>query len=877
MDKNPYKVLGVDRSADEKTIRSAYKKLAKTWHPDLFQNEAEKKEAESKMKEINEAYDILGKPEKRAAFDAEDVSSVNIYEHYASKETKQKTKWWRRNKRNPDIENEKQRRAILSFLELEYKNRDEIFDLLQEFEESVTTSSLSAEEYDEYRELIIEKLQECIANIRNIISEAQKRQIEGLEINISEAEQTIAELIERQGKIPKDLKTAEYLEEVKRLTEKINILMQGFSQRIYSVAYFKLLSKTWEFNDDEQLRSACEAHKREAEELLADMQWVQRTSSEHKIEINQIYYNERRRTLEDCIETVKKAKAATQYSLQELRNKFWKENCTYIEKTKKNIKILKDIRPYNIEGNFICPPDIFIIDEWVFHFLTNLHSITIPAKLIHSDSRIRLPNDHKKIKKLIFTFETHSQIVDISNIEPDVITREGKYICLSAIHTTMFALIDENGVYVYDNDVLCKLNGVTDQEELEAISKFWKSYSSWVGYPIQIHTWAQVVKKLPHPSIMQVIPTSVESIQKWTQLDKTNFEKVFSSTDEKLRKRLVRLYIALGALNGEVCHAQAEWMISKLDVSKMYRSRQERVPEKRRNKQDPMLSVPKQVVDFVQEYIEDTEFLPYVFAFLENYEFFKSEAKKAKVGFSTEFIESLIPQCIFHEKVDQITPFVKELLETEKSIDVEIADKIVRMYNMVQTKLEGGKNKNIIETVDTCKEATLHYRFINLQTLQAYRMFEKQFQHEDKSIGISGYYTVEAENVFLSNDSHAIEIVNGETSVGIVILNLHLLYKGELFADVMTCDRSKPSIEFLEAVRRALIDQKNCNNLVTKISIGMDEDPGTSRDNPWRKVVGKANTDWTQGVKWTKFDYIFENKLLDIRYKAYRARFILQD
>ena len=62
-----YEVLGVDKSADEKEIKRAYKKLARKYHPDL--NPDNPKEAEEKFKEINEAYDVLKDPKKRAQYD----------------------------------------------------------------------------------------------------------------------------------------------------------------------------------------------------------------------------------------------------------------------------------------------------------------------------------------------------------------------------------------------------------------------------------------------------------------------------------------------------------------------------------------------------------------------------------------------------------------------------------------------------------------------------------------------------------------------------------------------------------------------------------------------------------------------------------------
>src|SRR5579862_3617253 len=65
--KDYYQVLGVPKNAAEKDIKSAYRKLARKWHPDANPNNA--KEAEEKFKEISEAYEVLGDPEKRKKYD----------------------------------------------------------------------------------------------------------------------------------------------------------------------------------------------------------------------------------------------------------------------------------------------------------------------------------------------------------------------------------------------------------------------------------------------------------------------------------------------------------------------------------------------------------------------------------------------------------------------------------------------------------------------------------------------------------------------------------------------------------------------------------------------------------------------------------------
>ncbi len=64
--KDYYKTLGVDRNADQETIKKAFRKLARQYHPDA--NKGDKK-AEEKFKEINEAYEVLSDPEKRKLYD----------------------------------------------------------------------------------------------------------------------------------------------------------------------------------------------------------------------------------------------------------------------------------------------------------------------------------------------------------------------------------------------------------------------------------------------------------------------------------------------------------------------------------------------------------------------------------------------------------------------------------------------------------------------------------------------------------------------------------------------------------------------------------------------------------------------------------------
>ena len=75
MDKQDYyKLLGVSEDATKDEIKKAYRKMAKTYHPDANPND---KEAEAKFKEVSEAYEVLSDPQKKAAYDQFGHSAFN--------------------------------------------------------------------------------------------------------------------------------------------------------------------------------------------------------------------------------------------------------------------------------------------------------------------------------------------------------------------------------------------------------------------------------------------------------------------------------------------------------------------------------------------------------------------------------------------------------------------------------------------------------------------------------------------------------------------------------------------------------------------------------------------------------------------------------
>ena len=70
--RDPYSVLGVSKNADEREIKSAFRKLAKKFHPDQNKDDPKAKE---RFAEINSAYEIVGDKKKRAQFDAGEIDA----------------------------------------------------------------------------------------------------------------------------------------------------------------------------------------------------------------------------------------------------------------------------------------------------------------------------------------------------------------------------------------------------------------------------------------------------------------------------------------------------------------------------------------------------------------------------------------------------------------------------------------------------------------------------------------------------------------------------------------------------------------------------------------------------------------------------------
>lgn len=79
--KNYYEILEVDKNASDEIIKAAYKSLVKKYHPDLKEGE-EKRKAEEKIKEVNEAYDTLSVAEKREEYNQTLANETISQEEY---------------------------------------------------------------------------------------------------------------------------------------------------------------------------------------------------------------------------------------------------------------------------------------------------------------------------------------------------------------------------------------------------------------------------------------------------------------------------------------------------------------------------------------------------------------------------------------------------------------------------------------------------------------------------------------------------------------------------------------------------------------------------------------------------------------------------
>ena len=88
--KDYYATLGVAKTATEKEIKQAFRKMARKYHPDVNPGD---KSAETRFKEINEAYEVIGDPEKRKKYD-ELGSNWKMYEQARQRRRRVRPEPW---------------------------------------------------------------------------------------------------------------------------------------------------------------------------------------------------------------------------------------------------------------------------------------------------------------------------------------------------------------------------------------------------------------------------------------------------------------------------------------------------------------------------------------------------------------------------------------------------------------------------------------------------------------------------------------------------------------------------------------------------------------------------------------------------------------
>ena len=112
-DADLYRILGVGHSASADEIRTAFRDLVKRFHPDLFATSADKERATEKLTEINEAYAVLGNPERRRNYDE---SLVQERKEKRSKPRPTRVRVVRRRAKAPRPRKQRKKRFSWNFL-----------------------------------------------------------------------------------------------------------------------------------------------------------------------------------------------------------------------------------------------------------------------------------------------------------------------------------------------------------------------------------------------------------------------------------------------------------------------------------------------------------------------------------------------------------------------------------------------------------------------------------------------------------------------------------------------------------------------------------------------------------------------------------------
>ena len=199
--KDFYVILGVSKHATATEIKIAYLMLAKEWHPDKYQNadEAGRKTAEEKFKDLGEAYSVLGDAARRADYDstlrAQDHGKHDFDRHHAR---------GRGTRDVPVVSNETLKKAFLDRFELERQNVGRKYAILTEIFRGVRKGNYNETRYLKDLGLAEAEALKCADTIHSIIEDAKKNRIRNIEEELYTAanlEQEVRDLIKETSSL----------------------------------------------------------------------------------------------------------------------------------------------------------------------------------------------------------------------------------------------------------------------------------------------------------------------------------------------------------------------------------------------------------------------------------------------------------------------------------------------------------------------------------------------------------------------------------------------------------------------------------------------------------------------------------------------------
>jgi len=210
--KDFYLILGVSKHASTTEIKIAYLMLAKEWHPDKHQNtnEAERKTAEERFKDLGEAYSILSDAAKRADYDLTLRDQDPVKPNFDKRSARPSE---RATRNEPVIANETLKKSFLDRLELERRNVGKKYAALAEIFRGVHKGSYTETRYLKDMELAAADALKCADTIRFIIEDAKKKRIRHIEEELYAADNLECEVRD----LVKETSSLTFLEAAERM------------------------------------------------------------------------------------------------------------------------------------------------------------------------------------------------------------------------------------------------------------------------------------------------------------------------------------------------------------------------------------------------------------------------------------------------------------------------------------------------------------------------------------------------------------------------------------------------------------------------------------------------------------------------------------